>query len=172
VTRTNLFGTSHEKAARVIEVFEWIVAIDSFDFGDAGPLKELFEDGEEIPPELMPIIRAIRDGKRVPNKKASVKQKIAPRKRLMAAGLASAFLGLFDDMLSTRFEPEFDGEDARFIAIVADKDGREPFEIVSQINSAKERIKEALARDLGISKHSLRDYLIHLRRIIEHYPNI
>lgn len=170
--RTNLFGTSHANAPRVIEVFPWIVAIDAFDRGDGDPLKELFEDGEKVPPELLPIICAIRDRDRVPNQKARAKQKIPARKRLMGAGLASAVLGLFDDAISREFEPEFDGEDARFIAIMADRLGLEPIEIVSRMRRGKERVKIAVAREFGISKRSLEDYLRDLRHIIEDYPNI
>ena len=75
--------------------FNWIAAIDSWDFCDPTPLKEMIIR-HPIPTELLPIIANIVSGERKPNTKAASKLTVPANQRMVLASV----------ILSQRLIPE------------------------------------------------------------------
>jgi hypothetical protein len=171
MTRTNLYKSSHANASRVLENFEWICAIDAFDFDDPEPLLDLVKERMDPPHELRPILDSILAGKRCPNKKAASKQKITGVHRLSSAGLASGWLGLVDDGLTMNDPPNSLTSLTKFIETFADERGVETIDIVREFGTNKKRVISAVAARYRITTRTLEGHIRDLRRIIEDYPN-
>jgi hypothetical protein len=171
MTRTNLYKSSHANASRVLENFEWICAIDAFDFDDPEPLLDLVKERMDPPHELRPILDSILAGKRCPNKKAASKQKITGVHRLSSAGLASALLGFVDESLTMNDPTNSLTSLIKLIETFADERGIETIDIVREFGIKKKRVISDVAARYRITTRTLEGHIRDLRRIIEDYPN-
>lgn len=156
---------------RYLDAWPWVVAIDAYDFGAPEPLAELMAT-EAPPEELRPVIAAIVTGKRKPNLKAAAKLKIPAGERLQIAGAVSTCLGVFDDLKRSAIDPEVNDEAG--VRMLAERAGetREPAEILRYLEAKARKTIEWAAREAGVSTESLEDLLRHLRKKIEHYPDV
>lgn len=98
-TENLIGGVTSSRKRRIMETWQWVVAIDAFDFNDPVPLAEI-RKVEVVPHEFESIVAEIDAGEWKPNLKAAAKLKIAARERMEIAGSLSAVLGLFDKIKS------------------------------------------------------------------------
>lgn len=154
---------------RMNEVWDWVCAIDAFDYNDREPLTELVKR-EPVPEELRPIIAEIVRGSRTPNLKAAAKLKIPAAERMKIAGSVSTVLGLIDTL-------KFDAIDdptisARGASAFSERFGREPNEIIRELEAKARDVIEWAAGELGVSKETVESLLRDLRRKAKVFPNL
>ncbi|MBC7286136.1 hypothetical protein [Hoeflea sp.] len=155
---------------RMNEVWQWVVAIDAFDFNDPEPLAEI-RKSEPIPHELEPIVAAIDAGERKSNKKAAAKLKIPARERMKIAGTLSIVIGLINILKSEEIGDEW-GEYRRAIEIGADRRLLEPVDELRALEREARELIQGTADDLGVSVETIENLLRDMRRKIADWPNI
>lgn len=173
--RPDNLGFHGANADRVNEVWEWVIALDAFDFNCVEPLAALVRS-KSIPDDLRPIVADIISGNRKPNLRAAAKLKIPAGERMKIAGTLSAVLGLIDMF---KHEKIFDlayGLEERVerpaIDIRADASGSDPLDVVQELDAKRQETIASAARDLGVSTETVENLLRDLRRKIREYPNL
>jgi len=149
-------------------VFPWVVAIDAFDFNSRESLAGLIES-ESIPEELRPVIAAIVRGERVPNLKAAAKMKIPAAERLEIAGALSAALELIDALKYDVLDPHGVSDECG-VSVLGDQTGREPNEIMRQLEASSRLAIQMAAQQLDVSTETIENLLRALRRKMESFP--
>lgn len=173
--RPENLGFESANASRINEVWEWVVALDAFDFNCREPLTALVAS-KPIPDDLRPAVAAIISGKRNPNLKAAAKLKLPARERMQIAGTLSAVLGIIDMLqheeiydLAYGFDP---GVERRAIDIRADAAGCDPVDVVRDLEAERRKAVALAARDFDVSTETIENLLRDLRKKIKDYPNI
>jgi len=152
-----------------LDAWLWIVAIDAYDFGDPTPLDELLSSAP-VPEELRPVIASIASGKRKPNLKAAAKLKIPANERMKIAGTISAVLGLIDAIKYDAIDSAVNDESG--VKMLGDLKGREPVEILRELEATARNTIERAARGAGVSVETIENLLRHLRQKMEQYPDV
>jgi hypothetical protein len=159
---------------RIDAAWEWIVALDAFDYNDSEPLFHLMNSEKPIPEELRPAIAMIIAGTRKPNLRAAAKLKMPAAERMQIAGSLSVVLGMINE-LKTDEQIDLSDEDwphRRSIDIKADREGVEPLQIKRMLeNRAKDAIGRA-ARSLNVSVETIENIIRDLRTKLIKYPNV
>lgn len=169
-TENYIGGTAQDRKWRMNEVWQWVVAIDAFDFNDPEPLAEI-RKAEPVPHELEHVVAAIDEGERKPNRKAAAKLRIPACERMKIAGSVSVVLGLID-IFKTDYIRDGYGEYRRAIEVGADMRQREPIEEVRNLEAEAREVIRATADDLGVSVETVENLLRDMRRKIADWPNI
>lgn len=146
--------------------WEWVVALDAYDYGDRRPLADLI-GRDEIPADLRKIIACIIAGDRKPNLKAAAKLKVPAAERMRIAGSLSVVLDLGDRLRVGR-----DPEGLRHLDRGADRFGQEAIDAVRWIENESRQAVDDTATQLGVSVETIENLLRELRKKIEKYPNI
>lgn len=149
--------------------WDWIVAIDAYDFGDPNPLDELLST-EPLPEELISVIESISSGERKPNLKAAAKLKIPAAERLQIAGAVSVVLLLIDVLKRDVIDPAISDEAG--VKMLGESKGREPVEILRELEAEARKAIELAAHEAGVSVETIENLLRHLRQKMEQYPNV
>lgn len=152
---------------RMLETWDWTCALVAFDYGDRAPLAELVGK-EPIPPEFLGAVSAIIAGTRKPNLRAAAKAKIPAAERMRIAGSVSLVIGLTEIL---RAAPQREGFTTGAQEI-ADRKGREPIEVVRELQSIARGQIAAAAEELGVSAEAIEDLLRELRRRISDWPAV
>ena len=116
---------------RMLELWDWVAAIDAFDFNDPEPLNTL-RALQSDPPELRPVLASIDAGDRKPNRKAAAKLKIPAGERMKVAAPISGVLGIIESF-KTQDMMDGWGDARRAIEIIADRRQREPVNVHSKV---------------------------------------
>ncbi|MDL0429580.1 hypothetical protein QPM17_00445 [Marinobacter sp. TBZ242] len=159
--------------ASMNDAWEWVCAIDSYDFNDTQPLADLIREGKEIPDELRGVIAQIIEGSRKPNKKAAAKLKIPARERMKVAGTVSTILGLLNtikfDALVGSEQPDFLKPGVESMAF---NKNQEPIDIQTGLEADGRQVIDETCEHFGISQESLENLIRALRKKITDWPNI
>ncbi|MDX3908751.1 MAG: hypothetical protein QHC67_02925 [Sphingobium sp.] len=159
---------------RIDAAWEWIVAIDAFDYNDIEPLFHLMSSDKPIPEELRPALAMIIAGTRKPNLRAAAKLKMAAAERMRMAGSISAVLGLINE-LKTGDQIDLSDKDRphrRSIDIKADRDGVEPLQIKRMLESRAKEVIVRAAGSLNVSVETIENMLRELRTKLLKYPHV
>ncbi len=165
---------------RMQELFDWVIAIDAWDYCDTEPLADLIRSTNTLPDEIRPIIADIITGERKQNKRGADKLKILPaRERMKIAGTISSVLGLIDLFKYEKFyvDGDVDGCPSGIFGI-AGRDRKEPIEVKRELESearevlkiTKDSLKEEL--DLEISIETIENLIRELRKKIKNWPHV
>lgn len=137
----------------------WICAIDAYDYNDSEPLSKLIRETEQIPTMFKDVIADIVQGERRPNKKAAAKLKLPASERMQIAGTLSGVLGIVE-----AFKRGLNG--------VADKQSKEPIDVLRELEADARIIMIEAASDLNVSLETLENLLRDFRKKIEDWPNV
>lgn len=150
---------------RMNELWEWIIALDSWDYCDPELLSELLLKEKVIPEEFIPAISDIILGKRKPNKKAAAKQKIPARERMKIAGSLSTIAGLISVF---KYDAIYD------VGIgsigIGDRQRREPSDVLRELENEQRSAIEEASNDLGVSIETIENLLRAMRDKIDKFP--
>lgn len=155
---------------RMLDLWDWVAAIDAFDFNDPKPLNAL-RALQSDPPELRNVLASIDAGDRQPNRKAAAKLKIPAAERMKVAATLSGVLGLIET-LKTQEIFDGSGELRRAIEIGADRRRREPIDEVRELEAATRKLIADTAKSLGVSVEAVENLLRDMRRKVANWPNI
>jgi hypothetical protein len=150
--------------SRMNDLWEWIIALDSWDYCDPIPLSELILQ-KEIPLEFKQAISDIVSSKRKPNKKAAAKLKIPASERMKIAGCISLTFGLIDALKFDALYPE--GKGAVGIGAMQ---MREPIDVLRELEGEQRQEIGRVAIELRVSCETVENILRELRRKIESWP--
>jgi hypothetical protein len=159
-----------EMPARMNDLWEWIVALDSWDYCDASLLCTLVENNV-IPDEFKQPISDIVSGKRKQKKKAAAKLKISAADRMRVAGSVSAILGLIDVIKYSALDPSDDGAKAGAVA-VGNYKAIEPIDIIREVEAEGRNAIVSTAAELNVSTETVENLLRDLRVKIKAWPNL
>lgn len=152
---------------RMRETWEWTCALVAFDYGDRGPLAALVTK-EPIPPEFTQAVADIMAGTRKPNMRAAAKAKIPATERMRIASSIAFVIGLTEVL---RTVPQRKGFTSGAQEI-ADREGREPIEVVRELQSEAREAVAIAAEELGVSAEAIENLLRELRRRIADWPAV
>jgi hypothetical protein len=153
--------------ARMNDLWEWVVALDSWDYCDPDSLSELLFKEQTIPPEFLRAVADIVSGKRKPKRRAAVKLKIPARERMKIAGSISLVLGLVDALKFDAIYPEGKGSSG-----IGSEHGREPNEVLRELESEQRKAIESASKNLNVSQETIENLLRDFRRKIENWPTV
>lgn len=148
--------------------WNWIVAIDAWDYAHPALLTKLIET-ENIPDPLKPVISSIISGKRKPNLKAAKKLKIPAEERMNIASAISLILGLVDAFKYDSYNSE---TGSRGVNEIAERKGLEPIEIKKDLDERSRDTILKAANDLEVSTETIENLVRDLRKKIKNWPNI
>lgn len=151
--------------SRMNDLWEWVVAFDSWDYCDPEPLAEMLLKEQAIPPEFLQAFADIVTGKRKSKKKAAAKQKIPARERMKTAGSISVVLGLVHALKFDAINPEGKGS----VGIGAQQ-GREPSEVLRELECKHRETIESACNELAVSRETIENLLRDLRKKIDRWP--
>lgn len=154
---------------RFEKMFDWVVALDAFDYNDRKPLAELIAT-EPVPEELRPAIAKIISGERKPNLRAAAKLKVQASERMMIAAYISACLMLVDTMKYDALDDRPYGQSG--VHMFGDRFGKEPIEITRELEQDAKKAIELGAELAGVSVETIENMLRDLRAKMEAYPNV
>jgi len=159
---------------RMNELWDWVVALDAWQYCDAEPLSNLIKNNETIPPEIIPAIAEIISGERKQNKKAAVKLKVEARERMRVAGSVSTLMGLIDALKYDVIQfNELDNEtQQKGVVGIACRKGTEPLEEKIELEEEAQRIKQKAADEFGVSAETIENLLRDLREKIKAWPSV
>lgn len=143
--------------------FNWIAAIDAWDYCDPYPLAEMLKN-HIIPQELRPIIAEIILFNRKPNKKGAAKLKLPAESRMLLAATAVNLLSIGEAVLEKRTKPTY--------IDVADSEGIEINEARTRYQKVQKDTLAKIAKILNLSVESTENLIRELKRKLDHYPNI
>lgn len=143
--------------------FNWIAAIDSWDFCDPTPLKEMILR-HPIPPELLPIIADIVSGERKPKTKAAAKLLVPANQRIVLASVMLSLRSIPEDILNKRTSPNYDD--------VANEKGIEPSELIHEYRKTLKRLDKRFTEITGVSAGTVRNIINDLKDKIKKYPKL
>lgn len=153
--------------ARMNDLWEWVVALDSWDYCDPEPLSELLFKEQTIPPEFLQALADIVSWKRKPKKRAAVKLKIPARERMKVAGSISLVLGLVDALKFNAIYPEGKGSVG-----IGSGQGREPNAVLRELETKQKQAIESACKALNVSQETIENLLRDLRRKIDDWPTV
>ena len=153
------------------EDWDWIKAMDAYDFADTSPLAELLRSERAIPANIRLKIAEIVEGERKPNRKAAAKLKVDPQERLEIAAKLSYKLGVVDlYKKGPHVDLEYPGEGhTKKLDYMADESGLEPEEILRFLEQNSKKVIEETAHDAGVSVSTLQNWLRDFRKVVEQY---
>lgn len=143
--------------------FNWIAAIDSWDFCDSRPLKEMIIR-HPIPPELLPIVANIISGERKQKKKAVSKLSVPANQRMVIAGIMLSLRSIPESILDKRTAPNYDE--------IACEKGVEPSELISDYREVLKRVDKRFAEITGVSAGTVKNIITELKLKIKNYPEL
>ncbi|MGJ3230241.1 MAG: hypothetical protein ACFE0P_00410 [Oceanicaulis sp.] len=159
-------------AGHVNEHFQWIAALDAYDFNDPEPLSEILKSDTPIPEEMRPILARIIRGERAPNKNAAAKSRIPAADRMHAAAAVSILHGLIDLFQHEKTRDTPDTEWVTFVENQSDRKQKEPIDVLKDLTAWRERVVNERAERYGVSPHTIRSLVRLLRKKISSYPDI
>lgn len=154
--------------ARMAELWEWVCAAAAHDSGDAAPLARLIE-ADPVPDEFRPMVAAIVAGLRPLKRKGKGNAKIAPSERLRVAATVSVMLELCD-LLRTLAVGTHGGKPGA--DSLGEQLGREPADIVRELQGEYREAKKNAARDLRVSVETVEDLVRELQSRIDRWPTV
>jgi hypothetical protein len=146
------------------ELWEWVVALDSWDYCDPIPLSELVLQ-KEIPLEFKQAISDIVSNKRKPSKRAAAKLKVPASERMKIAGSISVIFGLIDALKFDTLYPEGRGS----VGVGAMRKC-EPTDVLRELESEQRQEIESICIELGVSRETVENILRELRKKIKLWP--
>ena len=159
----------HER--KILAVWDWIAALDAFDFADPEPLDRLLAECEEIPEFMHKHLSDIVAGRRKPNKKAAAKLKIPARERMKIGATLSGVLGVMDKFRGEMFDP--DTLTVRpAMEVSADRRGVEVIDAVRSLEGKRRRAIDAAMREFNVSEETVENLLRDVREKIRNFPEV
>ena len=149
---------------RMNDLWDWVVALDAWDYCDPDPLSKLIIK-EQIPEEFLKVIADIVSGKRKPNKKGASKLKIPAKERMEIAGSISTVLGLIDLIKYKAIYPEGIG-----VVGIGARKGEEPIDVKRELESEARELMQSCCKDLNVSQETVENLLRDLRKKINMWP--
>ncbi|MFT6507209.1 MAG: hypothetical protein ACI92O_002702 [Colwellia sp.] len=146
-----------------VDNFNWIAAIDAWDYCDPIPLGEMITN-HNLPIELRPIISSIINGKRKQKKIASSKLKLAPEERLLVASVIICFRSIPEDVISRK--------NSRDYFDIANELGVEPIELLNQYRKSLKELDQDFVNITGLSLSSIQNLTLDLKNKLNNYPKI
>lgn len=153
--------------ARMSELWEWVAALYSYDYGDSEPISFLVRRGEPIPDEFLNAIGDILKGDRRPNKKAVAKLKIPVHEHIKIFVSLSTVLGLINGLKYDAIYPE--GKGATGIGAYK---GIEPLAVINELNEESRKVIGFAAKEFNVSEETIENLLRRMRDIIKRWPNV
>jgi hypothetical protein len=138
-------------------VRDWLCATAAYDAGDPRPLSDLIRKGRRMPAPFRVALADIVSGRRLPNRKAAAKALIRPAHRLKLA--ICVYEGLLSMDMVKRNAHEH-----------ASNERVEPIDIVRLAESKARLLISRIARELGVSEHTVRSLIRDLRKRLDRYP--
>jgi hypothetical protein len=153
---------------RMNELWDWVVAIDAWDYCDSAPLA-LLVSGAPIPEELRASIADIVSGQRKQKRKGASKLKIPASERMRIAGCVSLCIGIAD-----MFQFDALGEPGlkQGAESIAASKGIEPGELIASLAADREEIIQVAMGELGVSRKCIENLLRDFRKKVKNWPNI
>ncbi len=145
------------------ENFNWIAAIDAWDYCDPAPLAEMLKN-HPLPEELRPVLADIVLQKRKPNKKGAAKLKLPAESRMLLAATANSLLCVGEAVLKK--------ETGITYVEVADKKGIEVNQIRQHYQKVQKETLDKIAKILNLSAESTENLIRELKRKMDKYPKI
>lgn len=152
---------------RMKELWEWVAALYSYDYGDPEPISSLVRKGEPIPEEFINAISDILKGDRRPNKKAVAKLKIPVHEHMKIFVSLSTVLGLINGLKYDAIYPE--GKGATGIGAYK---GVEPLAVINELNEELRKVIGVAAKEFNVSEETVENLLRRMRDIIRRWPNV
>lgn len=146
------------------ELWDWVIALDAWDYCDPKPLSELVKS-VPIPLEFLQAVSEIIEGKRKPNKKAAAKLKIPASERMKIAGSLSLILSIVDKLKHDVIYPEGKG----VIGIGAEQ-RREPIDVMRELELEQRQAIIEASNELNVSVETVENLLRDLRQKINSWP--
>jgi len=168
VRTKNYIRIGEEMPRAMHEAWRWVCAVDAWDYCHPQPLADMVKSGP-VPEELRPIIAAIVNGERKPNRKAAAKLKIPAEERMEIAGGISVVLGLIEAIKFQGVQEPYSGKGA---VMLGDRDAREPCEVLRELEGEARKMIEDSAKELDVSIETVENLLRDLRSKMKHYPDI
>jgi len=151
---------------RLIDLWEWIIAIESWIYQDGELLAELVK-AEEIPNEFRGFISRIVAGE----EKQKRKGKIPARERMRIAQAIDYNFYIIDTFYHAKVSEAQAGETGLSLcAYVADSKGVEPSEMVIYLQNMHQKILKDSAKQLGVSEDTIKNLLRDMRSYIKNWP--
>lgn len=150
--------------SRMNELWDWVIALDAWDYCDPKPLSELVKS-VPIPLEFLQAVSEIIEGKRKPNKKAAAKLKIPASERMKIAGSLSLILSIVDKLKHDVIYPEGKG----VIGIGAEQ-RREPIDVMRELELEQRQAIIEASNELNVSVETVENLLRDLRQKINSWP--
>ena len=144
---------------RLNEVWPWFNAVCSWDWGDHAPLSELFQT-EPTPPEFHQAVDDILSGVRI-RKRNWKKSKLPAAERLNIAAVVAEVVELCRILKTETFEG---------LEYFADRRGKEPIELVRELEGSARYAKENAAEQLNVSVETVENLLRDYRARIDRWP--
>lgn len=145
---------------RLRDLWEWIVAIDSWIYGDGELLAELIME-EEIPDEFKGFISRIITGK----EKQKRKRKIPARERMEIAQHLEFSLAML-----AGFRTGITPDGKSFCNFVGEQNAQEPSEVMDMLNEMNREIISDAAEELEVSTETIENLLRDMRSYIKNWP--
>ena len=142
--------------------FNWIAAIDSWDYCDPKPLGEMLNH-HPLPEELQPIIADMITGTRKPKTKA-VSSKLAPSERMAIANAYLSLRQIPEAILAKKTTPNYEE--------VADKQGLEVIDYLRQVQANQREYDHKMLQILGISERTLKTLVSEYKHKLKSYPKL
>ncbi|WP_426357976.1 hypothetical protein ACPUVO_16240 [Pseudocolwellia sp. HL-MZ19] len=143
--------------------FNWIAAIDSWDYSDPTPLSEMVSN-HIIPKELRPIISKIISGERKQNKIGGNKLKLPAKSRLVIASLILELRHVAESGLNGNLIPNYNE--------VAEIQCVEVIDVIKKYRKYLQEYDQDIMEITGLSKKSVQNLLDDLKRKLKNYPDI
>ena len=150
--------------ARMCKLFNWVAALEAWDYCDPEPLSKMITL-HAIPPEFMPIVASIVSGKRTPNKKGAAKLKgVPPDQRMLIAVAILSYRQLPEAVLSPA------NADKR--EEVADKRKVGLKDVRRELETSLKKWDQAFADLIGLSVDGMKDLTDSLKQKCKNFPNL
>lgn len=150
--------------ARMCKLFNWVAALDAWDYCDPEPLSKMIEF-HSIPPEFMKIVADIISGKRKQNKRGAAKLKSVPPDQRMLVAVAILSYRQFPEAVLSSANAD------RRAEIAADR-GVDPIVIRRELEASQKKWDQAFADLCGLSVEGVKDLTDALKRKCKTFPNL
>ena len=148
--------------ARFSELWDWIAALDAWDYCDPEPLEKMIHR-EPIPEELRKAICDIISGRRQQKRKAAAKSKVPAAKRMHLAHLFSVVSGMRERIVS----------DPEMLDRFAEREGTEPREFIQIFDKTAKFVRRHMAEtEYGISDETVENLVRDVRQKIRDWPDV
>jgi len=153
---------------RFNELWDWIVAVDAYDHGNASLLGKQIQVGA-VPDEIRPILADIVMGMRKPNRKAASKLKIPAGERMRVAASVCCLLELIDIIM--RGAANVRGVRPG-VENIAHQQGREPIEVKRKLEADAREVVQRAAIACGVSTETIENLVRDFRKRVKQFPAI